>query len=70
MKESREENRILIWDLNTIENLTMHAFVEAEQVSIIQKRSAQYQSPPPFASNNFNDYFDNIGGSRTGISNY
>ena len=72
IQKLREENKILLLDLDTIRDPNKRAFIAAEQARIMQKRSAQHQPPPPppSASNDFNNYFDNIGGSKTDLSDY
>ncbi|CAH8313337.1 unnamed protein product [Eruca vesicaria subsp. sativa] len=42
LKEIREENKILLMDLSSIQNPHIRSFMEGEQTRILQKRNYQY----------------------------
>ena len=63
LKELKEENKILMMDLSTINDPNVRAYIEAQKAQILQKRG-QFQQPPPSTSNSFGCYFNNI--SRDG----
>ncbi|XP_050236699.1 uncharacterized protein LOC126686610 [Mercurialis annua] len=66
LKEFREENKILMMDLNSIVDPNIRAYWEVEHRQIFQKRAQQSSS----TSNTFGDYFTNIGGSDTNLPDY
>ena len=68
-KERFMEDQILMQDLSTINDPNARAFIEARKAEIQQKRG-QFQQPPPFASNSFGDYFNNLSGSGTNFPDY
>lgn len=68
-KEKREENKILLKDLNSIDDPIVREYFRAEQAKIIQKRTQQQQGPSS-ATNAFGQYFDDFGGSGSGLPEY
>jgi hypothetical protein len=67
-KEKKEENKILLRDLNAIADPNVREYFRAEQLKIIQKRSQQ--QGPSSAANIFGEYFNDIGGSGTDLPDY
>lgn len=68
-RERKEENKILLKDLNSIADPNVREYFRAEQAKIIQKRTLQQQRPSS-ATNAFGQYFDGIGGSGSGLPEY
>ena len=63
--ERKEENKVLLKDLNSIGDPNVREYFRAEQARIIQKRNQQQGS-----SSAFGHYFDDIGGSGSGLPEY
>ena len=64
-RERKEENKVLLKDLNSIDDLNVHEYFRVEQARIIQKRNQQQ-----WFSSAFGHYFDDIGGSEFGLPEY
>lgn len=74
-RQQREENKILYMDLNSIADPSIREYTRNEQSRILNKRLQQQQQQEQqddmHRSNNaFNQYFNDIGGSGTGIPDY
>ena len=65
-RERKEENKVLLKDLNSIDGLNVHEYFRAKQARIIQKKKNQQQG----SSSAFGHYFDDIGGSGSGLPEY
>ena len=57
-------------DLDQIKNPEQRAFIADRQRQIMQKRSQQYEQPPPSQSNFYNSYFPNFGGDGSDLPHY
>ena len=64
-REMKEENKILLKDLNSIADPNVREYFRGEQIKIIQKRNQQEGS-----SSAFGNYFDDIGGSGSNLPEY
>ena len=64
-RERKEENKILLKDLNSIADPSISEYFRGEQIKIIQKRNQQEGS-----SSAFDNYFDDIGGSGSDLPEY
>ena len=64
-KERKEENKILLKDLNSIADPNVREYFRGEQIKIIQKRNQQGGS-----SSAFGNYFDDIEGSGSDLPEY
>ena len=56
-------------DLSSIVDPDSRAYFQAERRRILQKR-AQQQEPNNYATGTYPSYFDNIGGSGSGLPDY
>ncbi|KAG5626520.1 hypothetical protein H5410_011738 [Solanum commersonii] len=69
LKEFKEENKIILMNVDGIVDPNVREFVRQEQSLIIEKRSQQFQQPQQFLTP-YNSYFNSIDGSRKNVSNY
>ncbi|XP_059281132.1 uncharacterized protein LOC132034789 [Lycium ferocissimum] len=64
LKEFKEENKILLSNLDSIGDPNIREFILQEQKRIMDKRSQQFQQPQPQQSSApYTQYFNDIGGS-------
>ncbi|XP_060200840.1 uncharacterized protein LOC132629123 [Lycium barbarum] len=64
LKEFKEENKILLSNLDSIGDPNIREFILQEQKRIMDKRSQQFQQPQPQKSSApYTQYFNDIGGS-------
>ncbi|EFH55039.1 hypothetical protein ARALYDRAFT_901044 [Arabidopsis lyrata subsp. lyrata] len=73
LKELKEENKILLCDLNTMDP-NVRGYFQAEQARILQKRSDQQKNqlaqPPSTSFGSFGQYFNDIGGPESNLPEY
>lgn len=67
LKELKEENKMLLQNLNSIENPNIRAYVQGEQTRILRKKMNQQ---PPSSSTLFGNFFNDIGGSGNDLLEY
>ncbi|XP_074369896.1 uncharacterized protein LOC141711379 [Apium graveolens] len=78
LAEYKEENKILLKDLNSIFDLNLRKFIRTEQNRIMEKRAQQQRSTSRGRGSedegqgsqndhNYNQYYDYLGGSRNNI---
>ena len=65
----REENKILLKDLNSISDPSLRQYFQNEQIKILQRRFQKGQASQN-TSNNIGQYFDDIGGSNNDLPHY
>ncbi|KAG8647596.1 glutathione S-transferase T3-like isoform X1 [Manihot esculenta] len=70
LKEFKEENKILLLDLNSISDPIAHETFRQEKIRILEKRAQRQQPPPSSASNVYGQYLNDISGSRSNLSEY
>nr|XP_016476228.1 PREDICTED: uncharacterized protein LOC107797819 [Nicotiana tabacum] len=71
VKEMKEENKILMMDVDSIVDPTHREFMRQEQQRIMYKRSQKYpQSQPQQSSAPFSQYYNDFGVSRNDIAPY
>ncbi|XP_070007499.1 uncharacterized protein [Nicotiana sylvestris] len=71
VKEMKEENKVLMMDVDSIVDPTRREFMRQEQQRIMYKRSQQYpQSQPQQSSSPFTQYYNNFDVSRNNIPSY
>ncbi|XP_059317518.1 uncharacterized protein LOC132068070 [Lycium ferocissimum] len=71
LKEFKEENKILLSNLDSIGDPNIREFIRQEQKRIMDKRSQQFQQPPPQQSSApYTQYFNDIGGSGNDLPEY
>ncbi|XP_059310286.1 uncharacterized protein LOC132061500 [Lycium ferocissimum] len=71
LKEFREENKILLSNLDSISDPNIREFIRQEQKRIMDKRSQQFQQPQPQQSSApYTQYFNDIGGSGNDLPEY
>ena len=70
LRKMKEENKILLQDLDAITDPRLREFLRAEQEIIMQRRSQQHQQGSSSATNAYGNYFDNLGGSGTNLPDY
>ncbi|XP_060176387.1 uncharacterized protein LOC132606770 isoform X2 [Lycium barbarum] len=71
LKEFKEENKILLSNLDSIGDPNIRAFIRQEQKRIMDKRSQQFQQPQPQQSSApYTQYFNDIGGSGNDLPEY
>ena len=63
--ERKEENKVLLKDLNSIGDPNVREYFQTEQARIIQKGNQQRES-----SSAFGPYFNDMGGSGSGLPEY
>ena len=66
LKEMEAENKILLKNLNSIDDINIRQFILSEQTRIIQKRT-QRQQTEENARNLYGEYFGDFGGSRPNL---
>lgn len=66
LKEMEAENKILLKNLNSIDDINTRQFIRSEQARIIQKRTQQQQTEEN-ARNLYREYFGDFGGSRPNL---
>ena len=69
LEEFKEENKILFTKVNDIDDPKFRAFIIAEKRRIMHKRAQQHLPPPP-TSDEFAQYFNDIGGSGSNLPEY
>ena len=69
LKEKEMKLKIMLQDQNSITDSNRRAYVISEQARITQKRYEQ-QLHQHGSSNIFGSFFDNIGGSGSGLPDY
>ena len=69
LRKEKEENKILLKDLNSIADSNVREFFRAEQARIVQKRNQQQQGPSS-STNTFAQYFHDIDGPGTGLPEF
>jgi len=71
VKEMKEENKVLMMDVDSIVDLTRREFMRQEQQRIMYKRSQQYpHSQPQQSSVPFTQYYNDFGVSGNDIPSY
>ncbi|XP_042056460.1 uncharacterized protein LOC121801055 [Salvia splendens] len=70
LKTMKEENKIMAMDLSSIVDHDSRAYFQAERRRILQKRAQQQEQPNDYATGTYPLYFDNIGGSGSGLLDY
>ncbi|KAG8662152.1 hypothetical protein MANES_01G069750v8 [Manihot esculenta] len=70
LKEFKEENKILLLDLNSISDPIAHETFRQEKIRISEKRAQRQQPPPPSASNVYGQYLNDIAGSGSDLPEY
>ncbi|KAG6413090.1 hypothetical protein SASPL_125790 [Salvia splendens] len=70
LKTVKEENKIMAMDLSSIVDPDSRAYFQAERRRILQKRAQQQEQPNDYATRTYPPYFDNIGGSGSGLPDY
>ena len=68
--EFREENKILLKDLDSIPDPSLREFIRSEQLRIMEKRSQQRSKESQNSSTPFSQYFDGLGGSGNDLPDY
>lgn len=80
LAEYKEENKILLKDLNSISDPNLRDFVRGEQIRIMQKRTQEQRSTPQNRGNedegqgsqnnmnSYGQYFDYLGGNINNLS--
>ena len=70
-KEVKEENKILLKNLASIDDVNIHEYIRPEQEIIIRKRrQEQQQQSSSVKQNLFGQYFGDLGGSGANLPNY
>ena len=69
LKENEMKLKIILQDPNSITDPNRRAYIISEQARITQKRYEQ-QLQQHGSSNTFGSFFDNIGGSGSGLPDY
>ncbi|XP_047979169.1 uncharacterized protein LOC125221082 [Salvia hispanica] len=70
LKTTREENKIMAMDLSSIVDPDSRAYFQAEKRRILQKRAQQQEQLNDYATGTYSSYFNNIGGSGSGLPDY
>ncbi|KAG6414196.1 hypothetical protein SASPL_126914 [Salvia splendens] len=70
LKTVKEENKIMAMDLSSIVDPDSRAYFQAERRRILQKIAQQQEQPNDYATGTYPSYFDNIGGSGSGLPDY
>ncbi|KAG6430646.1 hypothetical protein SASPL_108718 [Salvia splendens] len=70
LKTMKEENKIMAMDLSSIVDPDSRAYFQAERRRILQKRAQQLEQPNDYETGTYPSYFDNIGGSGSGLPDY
>ncbi|XP_041989901.1 uncharacterized protein LOC121741257 isoform X2 [Salvia splendens] len=70
LKTVKEENKIMAMDLSSIVDPDSRAYFQVERRRILQKRAQQQEQPNDYATGTYPSYFDNIGGSGSGLPDY
>ncbi|KAL2487531.1 hypothetical protein Fot_40823 [Forsythia ovata] len=68
--EIREENRILLTNLNDVADPNLRELIRSEQKRIVQKRSDELAKQSQSTSTPFGQYFDDFGGSGNDLPDY
>lgn len=68
LKEAKEDNKILLTNLNSIVDPAVREYIRAEQTRILQKRARE--QGPSSTSNDIGEYVNNIGGSGADLPDY
>ena len=63
-----EENKILLTNLNSIDDSKTRQFIQSEQERIVQKRTKQQQGET--TPNLYGQYFGDLGGSGSNLPEY
>ncbi|XP_020871812.1 uncharacterized protein LOC110225883 [Arabidopsis lyrata subsp. lyrata] len=71
LKELKADNKMLLQDLNSIEDPEIRAYVQAEKARILQKRNEEKQNQQaPSGSTSFGQYFNYLSGSGNELPDY
>ena len=70
MLEFREENKILMQDLNFITNPNLRKFMHREQLRVMEKRALQQGQRSQNTSRYFGQFFNNLEGSGNYLPDY
>ncbi|KAL2529861.1 hypothetical protein Fot_22462 [Forsythia ovata] len=68
--EIREENRVLLTNLNDVADPNLREFIRSEQKRIVQKISEELAKQSQSTSSPFGQYFDDFGGPGNDLSDY
>ncbi|KAF8116108.1 hypothetical protein N665_0022s0038 [Sinapis alba] len=67
----KEENKVLLCDLSSIQDPNVRAYIQAQQVQIISKRNAESQDQRALSqTSSFGQYFTDLSGSGRGFPDY
>ncbi|KAF8083288.1 hypothetical protein N665_0784s0002, partial [Sinapis alba] len=71
LNELKEENKYLFYDLSSEEDPDVRAYIQEERTRILQKqRGQQHEQEAPSPSTSFEQYFNNLGGNGSNLSEY
>ena len=70
LKEFKEENKILLLDLNSISDSIARETFRQEKIRISEKRAQRQQPPPSSTSNVYGQYLNDIAGSGSDLPEY
>ena len=71
LKEVKEENKILLKNLTSMDNVNIREYIRSEQERIIRKmRQKQQQQSSSVTQNLFRQYFGDLGGSGANLPDY
>ena len=70
-KEVKDENKILLKNLASIDDVNIREYIRSEQERIVQKkRQEQQQQSSSVTQNLFGQYFEDLRGSRANLPDY
>ena len=66
--EAKHDNKILLTNLNSIVDPAVREYIRVQQTKILQKRVEE--QGPSSTTNDFGEFFNNIGGSEADLPDY
>ncbi|WZZ68672.1 hypothetical protein YC2023_080042 [Brassica napus] len=69
-KEVKEENKILLKNLTSIDDVNIREYIRSEQERIVRKRRQEQQQSSSVTQNLFGQYFGDLGGSGANLLDY